>query len=265
MTLSYFECRPTELCEGARCCTSNETQPALIVFDYLRLSESTGKPIGDIWREKGSICFTPLSSTAELGAVLGLLHDPCPYLDADYHCSVYEKRPLGCTDFPFILLNKRSAQVGTAYNDYDCLQGVCLSSKQRSFSENMLRLYRDCTQMELELFWNNDPPVFQIPTTTEIAQLLIDAEKKQRARDPRGMNERTRIFSAAYTQSVGILEQLSVGIPVNPNTLTATLSHIVYALLEDDIAERLETLDEQLIAFYERNKRKFARTLRKHP
>lgn len=97
----YFRCDPRELCEGAQCCRSLETSPALSLGDYVRLSEYTGLPISKIWHDNGDVYAYPVLGN-QFQATLGLLHDPCPYLKNDLKCGVYEMRPSGCAGFPLI-------------------------------------------------------------------------------------------------------------------------------------------------------------------
>src|SRR3989344_7564988 len=105
----YFRCDPGNLCEGAKCCSSIETPVALGVGDYLRLGEATGRSPVEVWHEVGDVSVTKTNEQNKWLILLGLLHDPCPYLTPDLKCGVYDHRPLGCASFPafFFLFNRR--------------------------------------------------------------------------------------------------------------------------------------------------------------
>jgi len=98
-----FECDPEKYCGNAECCRSKDTVPGLGVGDLYRLSSYTREPIVHLWHTKGDVCLTESKGSNEFPVNLGLLHDPCPYLNRDHSCSVYEARPLGCATFPLNL------------------------------------------------------------------------------------------------------------------------------------------------------------------
>ncbi|MDI6721503.1 MAG: hypothetical protein QMD85_03870, partial [Candidatus Aenigmarchaeota archaeon] len=78
--VSYFRCDPINLCNGASCCTSMETKPALSVGDYIRLSKLTGEAPDRIWQEKGDVALyrDDDMDNGEYLILLSLPHDPCP-------------------------------------------------------------------------------------------------------------------------------------------------------------------------------------------
>ena len=258
---NYFKCEPNIRCVGAECCTAADTQPALSVGDFYRLSKLTREPIGQIWNEKGAFRFSHFDGM-EPGVFLAmpsLTTEPCAYLTGEHRCGVYAQRPLVCSGFPFLdfldpeeLRKKRER--------YKCMGDVEISQEQEAFARDIDELMRIEAINEVAIFWKGTPLYISAGTVEEYMDLAVEAIEMQRDRDPQNNLGRTSKLLRAIDEISDIAER---GVPITAQRYVGLLEPVVYAIHVDDIAERLENLDEALLALYEETTKKYKEILRR--
>ncbi len=250
MDLPYFECKPTELCEGAACCSHPEMGIAASLGDYIRLSEHTGQPIDEIWVEKGNVVVAPNDKTNPgiAMALLGILHDPCPYLAEDFKCSVYDMRPLHCSVFPADLLTTNS-RLAPEYGPFRCLNGVQMSPEHSDMYDAMADHFEEESLVERTYLWQDQPPLFRIRTNDDVKDLtrealhqlqtnpLLDRMRLRRVHD--GVQVLRDSFDKMRTDP---------GYKLHMRLFITALEPIVYAVIAGEVTRRLKKLKNNRLA-----------------
>lgn len=249
----YFECKPTILCKGADCCTTPETKPALSVGDYLRLSWFTQEPVVDIWRNKGDIAVNSFPDLKEghFLVSLSLLHDPCPYLSKEYKCAVHETRPLGCGSFPIMLFKRKSQELEGIYNGYRCLQNVQPRPEQLQLTNDLEQILKEEAELDIRFFWEGSPVYINASTVGAFSELALEALRSQKTRDPQEKYRRTQTLIRALDRMQSIIEEKK-GVHLSAIEYSALLSPVMFAILEERVAQRLENLPSEAIEAYKK-------------
>jgi Fe-S-cluster containining protein len=265
MTLKYFKCDPENLCDKAECCRDTSALPGLSVGDYIRLSDHTGESITQIWRTKGSLTFSTAEEIApgRWIAHLSLLHDPCPYLLDDYRCGVHDVKPIGCGSFPLYMMLTEPAEVEESYSHYRCLRNVQPRPEQAVLAKEMFQMM--CAEQELDhhMFWKGWIPNVRFTTLTSYFEFFDKAVARQKERDPKGESERTKMLEEAIKTFRQLVEDGTVSQGIQYSVYKSLLGPIVFAYAEDEVAERMDTLDQRTIAAYRKNSKEWERILKK--
>ncbi|MBW2999956.1 YkgJ family cysteine cluster protein [Candidatus Woesearchaeota archaeon] len=257
MKEKYFECKPNELCDGAHCCKSIETKLGAGLGDYIRLSKYTGEPMSQIWRTKGIADITSAKGTmrqGEFGINLGLLHDPCPYLSEDNKCSVYEVRPLDCGFFPLSLFVLHKDELEDTYAGYKCLQGVKPKPVQLMLGKELLKIMDEEVKLELDSFWGGKALRIYIPSVGDNSKLTVRAMDLMGKREYALHKERADKLLKAVQ---GLNRLFKTGEPIEARTYIHLLSPVIFTLMEDEIAKKLDNLDEHVIKLFNRTSKKW--------
>jgi Fe-S-cluster containining protein len=262
MDSGYFTCNPETLCEGAKCCKSIDTHPALTLGDFYRLSKIAEKPMEDIWKAVGDISLMQHPSLPNnLFAIsLGMLHDPCPYLSPTYKCDVYDSRPLGCAGFPIIPYLSDKNNLLDKYSSYTCLQNLKPSPRQIRLGRELEQIMREETLLDKELFWHGQFKYMKIDTLADCLPLLKKAYESQMKRDPKNESFRT-IRLARYLQEFD--EQLTAfnrqgdHFTIECDKLCSLMSPLILAITEDSIAERVVELKNTISKAYDKSTKKY--------
>jgi Fe-S-cluster containining protein len=255
--MNYFACRPGELCSGAACCTGQETLTALIVGDYIRLSNATGRSPAEISRKNGDVSLLdaetllgmaarPKAGRREKGIYvvkLGLFHDPCPYLQSDRKCAVYGSRPMGCADFPLTIFRDRRDELGKyrATGRFACMNAKP-STDQLEFLRRLDEISIKEVAFEEMNFWN-PPLIADFSYAESYFGLANRALELEAARGMRPTPRLERLMKAIET--INKRRRSGEEIPVYE-----CFHPIAYSLFEDEIARRLDALDEAALEFY---------------
>ncbi len=258
---NYFKCEPNIRCVGAECCTAADTQPVLSVGDFYRLSKITGEPIGQIWKEKGAFRFSHFDGM-ENGVFLAmpsLKTEPCTYLTRELRCGVYAQRPLACSAFP-VLDFLDPEELAKKRVRYSCTRDVEISQEQEAFARDIDALMRVEAVNDMNFFWRRKPLYISVGTIGAYMELAVQALNLQMARDPKNSMSRSDKLVRAVTEMSDIAEQNK---PITNQRYTGLLEPVVYAIHVDDIAERLENLDEALLALYQETTKKYKEILRR--
>lgn len=247
----YFRCDPGRLCEGAKCCTSQETQPSLSLGDFIRLSDASGKPMESIWREDGDVCLSHFQGMMPAGVFVvspGLFHDPCPYLTRDLKCGVYATRPLGCRDFPINNLASDEAwQERFPTATYRCMDNVRLTDQHQEYLSFLKIVLKEEGQLTLAYFFNNTPSFVQLNNTSLLDTYTIQAVNIQRARDPTAALPRSKRLIRHTERLAKVLHDMTAGRPreMMKDELANMMQPAIYTLVEDDFANRFARIDEK--------------------
>lgn len=260
--LNYFQCKPNELCEGAQCCTTPETSLTLSVGDYLRLSKATGDSVEKIWLEKGIINFNLYGDNPDcLEVSLGLLHDPCPYLNADFKCDVYKTRPTGCASFPLLMQAQNDEQITATYSSYRCLQRVSAKPEQLRLAEKLQQIIDSEAKIDFTEFWNKNLISYEINKVGDIINLAKSAADNQIKRDSSETHARSRRIVNALKNLEKRLENANQhnGFNMHAQEFSALASDFGYAIWQDDILERFKRIQQNpsAMAAYEQTSRQW--------
>ena len=259
MIMKYFECKPGELCEDARCCQSRETKAALSIGDYFRLSELTGEPMVEIWQSKGSISMSPTPGMPSGHYTMNLGFDsPCPYL-SEMKCSVYPARPIPCATFPLMLMTTNpEALNGENFKEYKCLQGVSpRPSEMKGFNE-IHEIYVKEAELELRLWPGRFVDATDGGSFLEAFFSVVRAQKKK---DPLAKERRLRNI-LKYADKVNSMME-TCKIHVLDYALAA--GALVSCTLDEQVMRMLESINGKDLDILKRTSDDWRKILEKMP
>jgi len=268
MPKRYFKCDPDLYFCQATCCRSHHTQPSLSLGDFVRLSEEFKEPIPEIWRSKGSICLTARKElrNGEFILTLSLLHHPCPYLSSDDKCSIRHVRPLSCAGFPLSLYMYFPEQVTGYYKGLHCLQGARPKPAQVKLGKELFRLMMEESALEIDLMWGGKPKYLYMPRSSDFFKLAQKATDLQISRDPDSKSDRNEMILHSISSMTTIAEHFSsIGSKetrMDTSLLRYFVTPVIFSVFEDEIAEKLEKLEDQAKDVFRETSRKW-RKLRK--
>jgi Fe-S-cluster containining protein len=245
----YFRCEPGTLCDGARCCRSIESVPALSLGDYFRLSEYAGEPMARIWRNRGEIALSDFNDLRECEFLvsLGLMHDPCPYLSEDLMCGVYDARPLGCAAFPFFLLARNDRQLKENYSGYGCLDGIGMSREQVEFARELNSIMIEDADLTFEFLWEGKPRYVHTPVLGDYIELCREAASLQIERDPGMQSERSKKLGRTISRMSGMIESGEFVNGLSADVYASMLRPVMFPIMEDEIAGKMENLPQEAL------------------
>ncbi|MEK6867739.1 MAG: hypothetical protein AABX98_02855, partial [Nanoarchaeota archaeon] len=131
------------------------------------------------------------------------------------------------------------------------------SQKQKVFAEEIDAIMRIEAVNEVNFFWNRKPLYISVRTIGEYMTLAVQALNLQMSHDPQNTAHRSKKLLKVVNEMLNVAESEE---PITHGDVTI-LEPVVYAIHVDDIAARLENLDEALIALYEETTRKYKEIL----
>lgn len=250
-----FKCDPKELCNGAYCCRNDSTVPDLSPGDFLRIADRFGRPVEDIWRNYGDISLVPFPNLPAFNFKigLGLLHDPCPFLNLECRCGIYEVRPATCANFPFTVFTDPSA-LKVARGQYRCLKDVEISPDQERLRVEFCGIFRDMAALDLQYFWTGGAKYADISKPDEHEDMAQKALRVQLRRDgdedsykARRIRQSVIDFKKFYS---GLRSQKGRAVMVNGTRYARCWAPIVLSLTEDAITAHFQHLTPQALMEY---------------
>jgi Fe-S-cluster containining protein len=241
---NQFHCNPNKYCKDATCCKSEETAPSLGVGDYIRLSEKTGEPLADIWRTKGDVHISTLHEI-EGGflVVLGLEHEPCPYLQ-ETGCKVYDSRPLTCQMFPTGVLLNHKRQLSSNYHRYTCLKDTRATSDDINTYARLQKIVDEEVHLDMEHLWKGHKHIIIVPTIDMYFDFARDAIRIQSKKDPLSIDKRSRRVIEAVHEMRRLHDKTGGDVTMTADQYAKLLRPVTYSMIQDQVTLKLETLTE---------------------
>jgi Fe-S-cluster containining protein len=255
----YFRCEPGILCNAADYCTGMETKPSLGLGDYIRISDQTGESLPDIWIKKGDAGLSELDrNNRSFLFTLGLIHDPCPYLNSSFKCSIYESRPYGCSAFPTdVLLNKQESN--QHYGILRCLQGKTPEPNDLKFLKQVNGIVHKEIKYEMERFWKGKHPVLTFPTIGDYFTLATTALDLVEMKDPEAETARTKRLLLAVNTMQGIVSNNFTGFQILD--FIHNLQPVAYEIFQEEIADKLNSVDRETFELFRETSREYKELL----
>ena len=275
MSENYFKCEPGRFCQDATCCRTVETQPCVSVGDFLRLSEYTDEPPEHIWKSRGDVSLSKHSDmkSGQFLVTLSLLHDPCPYLTDDSKCGIYAARPLGCASFPLVLYAEQN-ESRRQYEHYACLKGAEARPEQIGLWQQLRDILQTEAETEIAHFWRGKTIYIDASKTSDYFRFAGQAMDLQLKRDPKlksydpetrpdCCSKRSVKLMKAIKQAIQMSNSGELQNDVKTYDYIELLRPVMFAVLEDDIAERLATLDGKAREMYKETSERWKNLSRK--
>lgn len=179
--------------------------------------------------------------------MLGMKHDPCPFLNSENKCDIYDVRPTNCAKFPQSLFMIESNHL-EAYSEYSCLRDAEPREKEMEIAWKIDEIAtKEVELTEREIFGKFQ--VITVMTHTDMGRLAYNAIKSQNQRDPAGMRKSTRELHRAFDHYFGELLDIDpeTGIPKNKsvevNEFRVTMNKFLYSALSDEISGKLSSVE----------------------
>lgn len=254
------------------CCRTIDTNVALSVGDFIRLSETLGKPIKDVWFEHGDMAVIPAPRGPGLPEVLedflmlglSLIHDPCHFL-SENECSVYNSRPLCCSEFPLnVIKNQRGGIDG--YKHLECVSSSKLSSDQRSFWKSIDGIMAHEAFLERMFLWGANAPLVPLGSMKDLALILLPLGSKLKEKNngvPEFQRERAINGVKAVMEIGNKMVNGQYGIE-DMRVLIQNLRPVLYFQLAGSLAEKIEATARKAEKQYELTSREYLNLIRKN-
>jgi Fe-S-cluster containining protein len=253
-----FSCDPKKYGCNAGCCSGNKSIPELMVADFLRISENAGIPIHEIWDQHGFISLFTMDNMPQFHFKLGtgLFHEPCPYLNLENRCGIYDARPIACFDFPLnIFLDHGDLKI--AASRYKCLSGeIVLSENQQHTRRELEKLYKKGAQLDIKYFWNNGLGYVDLSDIGSYPSRWEKATQIQLRRDPNGESPRTQRLLGTikkYQKFMSEIKSRSMfqkQVYIDGNEYASLWSPVLFSFFGGAISRQFQNLPAQAMSEY---------------
>jgi Fe-S-cluster containining protein len=264
MTKNTFVCDPENLCENASCCRSIHTKPILSVGDFYRLGKLTKQSPAQVWEEAGEVTFYRDSSFPQDTFLfgLGLMHDPCFYLDDNNQCQVYGQRPLGCGHFPINLLSDNDSTLQTHFKIYQCLQGVTLSKTQLDQEKELEKIIGEEAELDLKYLWTKGPIYLNL-TFSQYTEKAEEALKLQSQRDPEKQSPKSQRLIRKVNEAIDLMESSSEEVILHSNEFVDFWAPVLTSNFNTAIIEQFNRLSPESLAQYGKTSQQWVKLIQR--
>ena len=240
------------------------TKPTLSVGDYVRLSEYTGEPITEIWKSRGDVALHVYDTErGKFSVNLSLLHDPCSYLTEENRCGVHDARPLACASFPIFQFMFKEEEIKQGHYDiYGCMKNAMPKPEQIELGYELWRIMLAEAKYHLD-FLGGEPMYVNLPSTGNYFQLAGKACELQMSRDPLGMEKRTYMLKNSVEKMASLADEAVSGLVLDGSLYAHLLSPVMFSIMEDEIAGRLDNLDGRALEIYKKTTKRYEELARR--
>ncbi|MBI3190568.1 hypothetical protein HYZ41_02600 [archaeon] len=128
--------------------------------------------------------------------------------------------------------------------------------KPHEFQITLGFLMLEEVRIEVKYFWRSQQPSISLHTSGEYFELAKQALCKQSMKDPYFKLPRTETLSKAIRAMVSNVKNEKLGNGVDNDTFISFLAPVAYTLYEDEIAEKMESLESDVLELYRKTTEK---------
>lgn len=226
----------------------------LTLRDYHLIAKQTGQSVADLWKNNGNIAFVPNYGGGQMVPMdkvkltpwFSLTHDPCPYLNDDLQCDVYEARPIACAAFPIGVFEGDGRTIKDRPFTYPCLRkGVRVRGGQVAAVEECIGLLDRERAIEQEIL-GRPLAIRRFASICELGRYLDRVKGEQLRNDPEQEMESTRRVVRNYEEIVEAFRKQDPRADIGHPWMHAMLGTFCYADKRDPIAESIAAIEDSL-------------------